>query len=487
MTSSTTDTLLRQASLTSFFSVETSDDKKRKADEAIKTIERDDDTSSSKKPKTQTAKEFLATLTTQFPQYKFRVNKSGKWVERARGDGQYRRACVHGRFAIECMNSDCTAAYASDKSVVRRKVSVKAVPIQSNPLAGREHAEAPVIPFNGDIVKARRRMEKYLEVWRRVPNEKLGSDCIFSTGATYKTGQGAINFDGRNLLSHVFAWMVRHGREVPDGFKILHKCSNGGNHGCSQELHLEIGTHRQNMFEDKLRDGTLHFGETHHRASMVNQKALVIYNSKGNGTRHERALRFGVKLSTVKKIDSGETWGLVTGKHNARIKERERVYKKNQNRSRSDATPADYEKAMKRIEAHNYPSGNAKGCTYSTYCRDICGYPLTSILGHQTRCSILTYEYYWNKCKVKPKDLWVLHKCDDEHCTNKDHLELGTPTQNQLDRWARTGFKRIHEEEKASDEAEDDVEESGSDVEDVEQDEEDNDDEDADDDDQDNE
>jgi len=31
---------------------------------------------------------------------------------------------------------------------------------------------------------------------------------------------------------------------------------------------------------------------------------------------------------------------------------------------------------------------------------------------------------------------------------NKEHLYLGTPSQNQLDRWQRTGFKHMDEEEK---------------------------------------
>jgi hypothetical protein len=36
-----------------------------------------------------------------------------------------------------------------------------------------------------------------------------------------------------------------------------------------------------------------------------------------------------------------------------------------------------------------------------------------------------------------PKELWVLHKCDNPICSNPDHLYLGTPQQNTNDKIAR--------------------------------------------------
>jgi hypothetical protein len=341
-------------------------------------------------------------------------------------------------------------------------------PAQLNAFSNRPaHEIAPVIPFKGDIVAARRRLQEFINKSQRLqPLPGFEHGCLIPTGCRYPQGQGTIFFEGKQYLAHCFAWMVHNNREIPEGFKVLHNCraTPETKHGCPEPTHLRIGTHRENMFEDKLRDGTLHFGENHHSASITNEKALAIYNSKGNGTCKQRAARFGVNPILVTKIDSGERWGHVTGHHKARIKQRERAYQNNRNRSRADATQADYEKAMKRIEAHNYPSGNAKGCTYSTYCRDICGYPLIGMLGHQTRCSIVTYEYH-HGCKIKPAHLWVLHYCDDEHCTNNDHLYLDTPSQNQLDRWARTGFKRKFEEETSDEVQDDNVEKSVSDEE----------------------
>ena len=385
----------------------------------------------------------FSSLVSNFPQYTFRINKSGDWVERKRRDGSYRRACFHGRMADECSDNFCLTSRKNDPSIRNRKLTRKVVPIESNPLVGRKHIIAPIIPFAGDMKKAKRRLQQYFSVWRTVPNEKMGSPCIFSTGTTYKTGQGSIMFDGRQMFAHTFSWMVYYNRELPKDFVIRHKCCNDNSYGCVQPLHLEIGTRRQNMLEDKIRDETLPVGENHHFASISNEKALQIYTSRGQGTIAERALRFSVSRFIIKKIDGGASWSNITGKHNFRIRERNRNHQRSYSRPRSSATPSDYEKAIKRIESHNYPTGNAKNCIYSTYCRDISGYPLTSLLGHQTRCSILTWEYYHNNCKIKPLHLYVLHSCDDEHCVNKDHLSLGTPSQNQLERWQRTGFKHI--------------------------------------------
>jgi len=393
---------------------------------------------------TITPKELLANLNSLLPQFTFQLHKCGAYVERKRSDGQFRRACKHGRFLNEC--NCCRIASLKDVSIRRPSIRVAKTKTKQyfDAFAKRPaHPEAPIIAFKGNIDAARKKLFTFLASCERVPNKEIGSDCAFSRGTTYKPGQGCISFEGRQFFSHVFAWMVYNNREVPDGFIIRHQCkTNGKNFGCSQPLHLEIGTQRQNMFEDKLRDGTLTYGEKHHCAKITNKVALEIFNSKGSGTRAQRAKCFNVSCFTVKKIDSGESWSHVTGKHTARINERERAQKMRDARQRSAATKQDYDKTIKLIESHNYASDNVKGCTHSTYAHDLCGYPLINMLGHQTRCSIVTWEYYHNNCKPKPNGLNVLHTCDNENCTNKTHLYLGTPSQNQLDRWARTGKKR---------------------------------------------
>ena len=393
----------------------------------------------------QTSQNLLALLTEQFPQYSFRLHKSGKYVERARNDGNYRRACKHGRFSNEC--SPCVAEYATDKSIVRRKVKAKTkVPQHFDPLQNRpEHEVAPVIPFSGDHVAASEKMQGYIANAKIVPNDNFEKPCLILDVATFAHGQSAVSHKGKTMFAHCYFWMVHHKREIPDGFVIRHLCV--GSRSCCEPTHLEIGTQRQNMFEDKLRDGTLQHGEKHHSTKLTNQTALAIFQSKGSGTRAERAVKFGVSPYVVKKIDSGETWSHVTGKHTARNKERERVYQKNQSRSRSDATREDYEKAVARIEARNVPANNGKGCMVTTFAKTKEGYGITSMLGHQTRCHIIMWEFHHNNCQPKPRDMVIKHSCDTPACNLPDHLKLGTHSENQKERWRRTGKKRKTDED----------------------------------------
>ena len=46
----------------------------------------------------------------------------------------------------------------------------------------------------------------------------------------------------------------------------------------------------------------------------------------------------------------------------------------------------------------------------------------------------------WNGKQI-PKDMWVLHVCDNPSCVNPKHLYLGTPLQNVEDRQKRSGWK----------------------------------------------
>lgn len=192
-----------------------------------------------------------------------------------------------------------------------------------------------------------------------------------------------------------------------------------------------------------MRDDTLPVGEKHHFAKINNDKALEIYLSKGDGSREDRALKFGVLPSVVKKIDSGETWGHITGKHTARIQERNRAYVKRQKISRSDATRDDYENAMQKIREHSIP-GRFPGCIETDYCKDERGYGVTYMKGHQTKTHIVSWEYHHNNCMKKPDGLVVRHRemCNNEACVNPDHLVIGTHSDNLNDQYKPTGGRK---------------------------------------------
>jgi hypothetical protein len=58
--------------------------------------------------------------------------------------------------------------------------------------------------------------------------------------------------------------------------------------------------------------------------------------------------------------------------------------------------------------------------------------------------NVLLAHRVWYVVHVGPTehDKWVLHRCDNPPCVNPDHLYLGTPLQNVLDKMERTPHAR---------------------------------------------
>ena len=65
-----------------------------------------------------------------------------------------------------------------------------------------------------------------------------------------------------------------------------------------------------------------------------------------------------------------------------------------------------------------------------SHAKDRDGYPRV-FRGKDLRMSRYVWETY-NQRKI-PKDLLVLHKCDNPHCINPNHLHLGTQKQNMAE------------------------------------------------------
>lgn len=61
-------------------------------------------------------------------------------------------------------------------------------------------------------------------------------------------------------------------------------------------------------------------------------------------------------------------------------------------------------------------------------------------VGIDGRTKELAHRAIWkrhNKVDSIPRGMYVMHKCDRPACVNPDHLELGTPSQNNQDGWNR--------------------------------------------------
>lgn len=386
-----------------------------------------------------------------FPNHQFSMNSAGIVVRRFGNDKILRRVCLHNRRPQQC--NECSAAFVADETINHRGApepkDIPKLPSDSDPFLNRNHTEAPIICANIPEDVRLKQMEYIVGRGKRCDN-----NCIVYEGCCDEVGMGNVRFEGKLYRVSVLAWILQHNRLVPEGFEIRHICSSEDGK-CYEFTHLEIGTKRQNMFEDKLRDGTLHFGENHHFAKIDNVKALDIFNSKGNGTRGERAVRFGVTPKCVKNIDTGVSWSHVTGYHRGSTKNRNTAYIRRQTTSRADATRDDYEKAIENIRRHTIINPERPDCIETDYARCVKGYSSVAMCGHFVKIHIVSYEYYNNNCQKIPEGMVVRHTCDNPACHKHEHLIIGTQgdnVQDQYDRGRRN--KRARKETEEEEEAE---------------------------------
>ena len=113
-----------------------------------------------------------------------------------------------------------------------------------------------------------------------------------------------LSFGGRHMFASALSWGLFNGETIEKPFRALHKCKN---FACIEPSHIEPGTHQQNM-QDKRRDGTQTYGETHHLATITAETAVAIAKSYGDGTQAERAAKLKGTAAIVGSIDSGKTW-----------------------------------------------------------------------------------------------------------------------------------------------------------------------------------
>lgn len=78
---------------------------------------------------------------------------------------------------------------------------------------------------------------------------------------------------------------------------------------------------------------------------------------------------------------------------------------------------------------------NEKGCFICiSHAKDWDGYPLLKRKGKMLRISRFIYQECYGEI---PEKMVVRHKCDNPHCINPEHLEIGTYKQNSLDMTSR--------------------------------------------------
>jgi hypothetical protein len=77
-----------------------------------------------------------------------------------------------------------------------------------------------------------------------------------------------------------------------------------------------------------------------------------------------------------------------------------------------------------------YPElGNCWECT--SHKTNKSGYPMMYSYNHEIRIHRYVYQEKYGEI---PKDMVIMHKCDNRKCINPEHLKLGTLQENNQDR-----------------------------------------------------
>ncbi len=130
------------------------------------------------------------------------------------------------------------------------------------------------------------------------------SGCWLWTGSPEKDGYGRMRVNGKRPKAHRYSYETFVG-EIPKGMSVLHKCDVSC---CVNPNHLFVGTHEDNMKDQKNKGRTL-YGE---KGTNVKLKEADVYNIlsaiKNGEPQLKIANRFGISQASVSLIKTGKNW-----------------------------------------------------------------------------------------------------------------------------------------------------------------------------------
>jgi len=272
------------------------------------------------------------------------------------------------------------------------------------------------------------------------PNNGLATNCLYWCGYIDKDGYGQISYGGKMIGVHSASLMIllkinAFPEENGKILQVAHKCNV---RHCCEPSHLYHATIEQNNVDRvKIESG---LGEKNPNAKTKEDIARAIKLSKGDGSKKERAIRFGVTRSIVNNIDSGMTWGHLPDKTGKVLSVEERI-KKNKKRQKKRKLAKEkpwtmefYEKAKVRIDSvpdnPKYSFGGSYCKLWNGTLKD--GYPQMYIDGKELRGHIVACSIANNYTRID--DLFASHECGQSECVNPLHLTFKSHQENMKDK-----------------------------------------------------
>lgn len=141
--------------------------------------------------------------------------------------------------------------------------------------------------------------------WEKV-DKNISYDCWIWTGAKHPKGYGHIGINGNNHRVHRVSWELHHGRKIPIGMCVCHKCDNPS---CVNPDHLFLGTHKDNAQDRNVKNR--HVKGEQIKFSRLTEEQVIeiksIYTGKW-GEQTKLAIEYNVGTSTISNIINGKAW-----------------------------------------------------------------------------------------------------------------------------------------------------------------------------------
>lgn len=320
------------------------------------------------------------------------------------------------------------------------------------------------------VLHNKKRPETKEDTWKRL----LSHSHEVDDHIVWNRPSLATSFRGDSVTAHRISYIIHNNNMDPipthnehgEMLVIRHKCTVKN---CINPHHLEIGTASENSFEDMNRDGTLMRGEKSSSVKITKELASKIKLSrlkKGEPlykTQKQRSEEFGVSLSTIIRIDSGNSWGYLLDRNGKPSPDKRKQHQKYKNKARVRVwTSQDYEAIIPMLRLQvEYTSENKKDPSVEGDCWEFSGfrnsrnYGKKSYLGLKSYTHILACESK-NERRIQPGEV-TRHLCGNHPCCNPQHLEFGTRIENSLDTLKHNGITILKEDDvlaiRASDES----------------------------------
>ena len=147
--------------------------------------------------------------------------------------------------------------------------------------------------------------------WRKV--KKLDIDkCWEWTAGKDTSGYGKFKWDGKDVGSHRFSWMIANDKEIPEEMYVCHSCDNPS---CVNPNHLWLGTPSENIKDSFNKGRTARDGDNSHCAKLTAAQVLKLreeYNKLPFGDKKKfkqtQANKFGVSYYTIRSAINGNSW-----------------------------------------------------------------------------------------------------------------------------------------------------------------------------------